>query len=214
MDIRKYFNIPIHQSFVKADESNKDDSTDNHSVGVKNENNDESESQRQVHKVFTDGSTFNNGKKKMKQYGGIGVFFGDGDSRNVSRILEGSKITNNVAELTACLTAIEIITSMNDYSLMDSVVIYTDSEYMINSITKWAHSWIKNNWQTKNKKPVQNKDLILKIYNLHKKHNIYFKHVKAHQSMPSNKYSNAYKLWYGNHMADKLATDASTLSMN
>ena len=97
---------------------------------------------------------------------------------------------------------------------MDSVVIYTDSEYMINSITKWAHSWIKNNWQTKNKKPVQNKDLILKIYNLHKKHNIYFKHVKAHQSMPSNKYSNAYKLWYGNHMADKLATDASTLSMN
>ena len=50
MDIRKYFNIPIHESFVKDDESNKDES--------KNDNNGESEGQRQVHKVFTDGSTF------------------------------------------------------------------------------------------------------------------------------------------------------------
>ena len=57
-------------------------------------------------------------------------------------------------------------------------------------------------------------DQISVIELLSKKHNIFFRHVKAHQPMPNNKYSDKYKIWYGNHMADKFATDASQLSMN
>ena len=208
MDIRKYFNISIPN---QDNQNNQDNSTDNKTETKKVVSED---SQVVKHIVFTDGSTFNNGKKKMKQYGGIGVFFADDDPRNISKILEGDKITNNVAELTACQQAIESIIETPGYNVMDVIIIYTDSEYMINSITKWVNGWIKNEWKTKNKKPVQNKNLILKIYNLYKKHNIFFRHVKAHQPMPNNKYSDKYKIWYGNHMADKFATDASQLSMN
>ena len=211
MDIRKYFNIPIPGNNSNQKDNDSIKTTDN-----KNEKNVVNEDDSNVikHIVFTDGSTFNNGKKTMKQYGGVGVFFSDDDSRNISKILEGDKITNNVAELTACSMAIDSIINTLGYSIMDIIIIYTDSEYMINSITKWVNSWIKNDWKTKSKKPVQNKSLILKIYNLYKKHNISFRHVKAHQPMPNNKYSNTYKIWYGNHMADKFATDASQLAMN
>ena len=46
-----------------------------------------------------------------------------------------------------------------------------------------------------------------------RKYNIKFIHVRAHQHEPYNKNSNKYKLWFGNNMADKLATDASKRSM-
>ena len=42
--------------------------------------------------------------------------------------------------------------------------------------------------------------------NLYKEYNIKFIHVKAHQPEPINKTSPKYRLWLGNHMADKFAT--------
>ena len=36
-----------------------------------------------IHELWSDGSTFNNGKKNKKQYGGIGVFFKKDDPRNI-----------------------------------------------------------------------------------------------------------------------------------
>lgn len=38
-------------------------------------------------------------------------------------------------------------------------VVYTDSSYVINGITKWIHGWKKGGWKTKDKKPVVNQDL-------------------------------------------------------
>ena len=58
-------------------------------------------------KVYTDGSCINNGKEGSK--GGIGIYFGDGDSRNVSKRLEYDKVTNNVAELSALNEALDIL---------------------------------------------------------------------------------------------------------
>ena len=46
------------------------------------------------------------------------------------------------------------------------------------------------------------------LYNLKNENIIIFKHIKAHQPEP-NKDSIEYKFWYGNHIADKLATNAS-----
>jgi ribonuclease HI len=40
--------------------------------------------------IFTDGSCINNGKKNSK--GGIGVFFGDNDTKNVSQELTCEKM--------------------------------------------------------------------------------------------------------------------------
>lgn len=89
--------------------------------------------------IFTDGSTLNNQNKKYRK-GGYGVFFGDNDKRNISKKLVGSKITNQVAELTACIEAIKVADKTKN------IIIYTDSMYIVNSINKWCKGWEKNNW--------------------------------------------------------------------
>ena len=165
-------------------------------------------------KVFTDGSSFNNGSKKKQHYGGIGIFFSDYHEDNTSICLLETKdtpVTNNIAELKACIKAIEII---NDsvFSNYDKIIVYTDSEYTINSITKWAPNWKKNNWKRKSGTKmvdIKNKDLIEKLYNLYNLYTVELRHVRAHKSEPLNKESEDYRIWYGNMMADKLARDAS-----
>ena len=178
--------------------------------------NKENKEKSKNHVVFTDGSTFNNGKKNMQQYGGIGIYFGRNDNRNTGKILKGSLITNNIAELTAILIAIKIIINTGGFKDTDYITIYTDSEYSINCITKWSKGWEKNGWIRKAKgknQEVKNKELIKMIYEFYNKYNIKFIHVRSHQHEPYNKNSNQYKLWFGNNMADKLATDASKRSM-
>lgn len=172
-----------------------------------------------LHELWTDGSTFNNGKKNKKQYGGIGVFFKKDDPRNICKILQGSKITNNVAELTAILLGIQTIINTNltpDFKDENQILIYSDSEYCINCITKWARKWKDNGWRKSSgkKEPIQNKELVERIYDLYLKYKIRFQHVKAHQPEPYNKTSKQHKIWFGNHMADMYATHASKQSMN
>ena len=55
--------------------------------------------------VFTDGSCSNNGFSNAKA--GIGVYFSEDDSRNVSKKIEG-KQTNNTAELSAIIEVFKI----------------------------------------------------------------------------------------------------------
>jgi hypothetical protein len=38
---------------------------------------------------------------------------------------------------------------------------------------------------------------------------VIYRHVSAHKTEPEDKESNEWKLWYGNDMADKLATDGA-----
>lgn len=63
--------------------------------------------------------------------------------------------TNNRMELRA---AIEGLRASNMEPAGERIV-YTDSSYVINGITKWVHGWKKNGWQTKEKKSVINQDL-------------------------------------------------------
>ena len=225
MDLRNFFNVEIKKK-VESNifpESENTSTTDGSQPFIEyptnNVQNSESKIKRTIHKVFTDGSTFNNGKRDMKQYGGIGVFFKDDDERNICKILKG-KITNNVAELTAIQLAIEIIINKEktpEFTKDDEICIYSDSEYSINCITKWAKGWKNNNWMRKNKgklQPVKNKNIIEKIYNYFGEYTVRFIHVRSHQPEPYNKNSDKYRIWYGNHMADKYATHASQNAMN
>ena len=108
--------------------------------------------------VFTDGSSFNNGSKTKKHSGGIGVFFGKNHPDNKSIKIKNEPITNNIAELKACIMAIKIVLvsinipnnnfNINSETPID-IEIYTDSEYVINSITKWAKLWKFNGWKKK-----------------------------------------------------------------
>lgn len=147
--------------------------------------------------IYTDGATSNNQSKKLRR-GGIGVYFGHNDQRNISMEIQENP-TNQRMELYACIKALEVC---ND----DNINIYTDSKYTINCITTWYDNWKNNNWKTSKGTDVKNLDLIKKLYDLVKSKNVKFYHVKAHQKTPNDKIK--YKHWYGNKMADHLATSS------
>ncbi|KAG8626059.1 hypothetical protein KVT40_006460 [Elsinoe batatas] len=106
-------------------------------------------------RIWTDGSSRGNGTEHA--IAGVGVYFGPGDKRNVAEPLAGPRQTNQRAELTAILRALEL--SPRDRP----VTILSDSNYAINCVTKWFQNWRSNGWRNSNNKPVENKDLIEKI---------------------------------------------------
>ena len=138
-------------------------------------------------KVYTDGSCINNGKEGSK--GGIGVYFGENDERNVSKSLNLERVTNNIAELSALNEALEILDNYDK-----DIIIYTDSKYVILCCTSYGDKQNLNNW----KNEIPNKNLVKKVYEKFKrKNNISLEYVKSHNNI------------FGNEMADKLARDGS-----
>jgi ribonuclease HI len=77
--------------------------------------------------------------------------------RNVSERLEGEIQTNQRAELTAVLRALELTTDD------EHIRIFTDSKYTIDCATNWYRSWEKNDWKKPNGDAVLNQDLIKEI---------------------------------------------------
>jgi len=156
--------------------------------------------------VYIDGSCINNQSKKHR-YGGYGVFFGDNDERNISAHLICDKVTNNTAELTACLEALKVLE--NSTIKYSKIYIVTDSKYLYNSCIEWIPNWERNGWKKSDGKPVDNKDLLVSIREKYKKVKPLFKHVNSHKSEPIDKNSLEWKMWYGNMKADLFATDGS-----
>jgi len=88
--------------------------------------------------------------------------------------------TNNKMELTAPLEALKILKARAD------VTIHTDSQYVINGITKWVFGWEKNGWLTKEKKEVLNKELWQDLLKEVMQHEVKWKHVKGHSGVELN----------------------------
>jgi ribonuclease HI len=109
-------------------------------------------------RIWTDGSSLANGSANA--WGGVGVYFGPQDRRNISEPLNGTKQTNQRAELTAIVRALEVAPKDR------RIVIVSDSKYAIDCVTSWFHNWQRNGWLSSSKKPVENKDLIQKILDM------------------------------------------------
>jgi ribonuclease HI len=112
--------------------------------------------------------------------------------RNVSEPLKGVLQTNNRAELTAILRALQIVPTSF------SMEIITDSDYSINCSTTWYLNWMRRGWKTSTNKPVENVDLIKGIRELIDKRDdagvdTKFTWIKGHSENP------------GNEAADRLA---------
>jgi ribonuclease HI len=140
--------------------------------------------------VYTDGGCSNNGKRNAEA--GIGIFFGVGDPRNVSRRIEG-KQTNNTAELTAILEAYALI----EPDLVDKrITIVSDSVYAIRCATSYGAKCEKQGWSE-----IPNLELVKRVYELYKDSPVQFMHVDAHTNR-MDPHS------VGNRHADSLATSA------
>ncbi|KAK4647068.1 uncharacterized protein QC761_122230 [Podospora bellae-mahoneyi] len=105
--------------------------------------------------VYTDGAAPGNGKRHATA--GIGVYFGAGDPRNISKRLPGPLQTNQRAELMAVLLALQA------FDPAESVEIRTDSQYSIDCVTKWYRGWVRNGWLSAKGAAVKNDDIIKPI---------------------------------------------------
>jgi ribonuclease HI len=88
--------------------------------------------------------------------------------------------TNNRMELTA---AIEALNALKGHS---SVILYTDSKYVMDGIKDWMPNWKKRGWKTTAKKPVKNKDLWQALDEATQRHEIDWRWVKGHAGNPGN----------------------------
>ncbi len=80
--------------------------------------------------------------------------------------------TNIRMEGSAMIAAIE-------YAGEEGCEIYSDSEFWINVLTKWAPSWERNGW-VKKSGPIKNLDLVQKLYGLYKKYPVELIWVRGH----------------------------------
>lgn len=88
--------------------------------------------------------------------------------------------TNNRMEMTASLMALKSCKPKTTLTLK------TDSQYVINGITKWVFGWEKNGWQTKEKKDVLNKDIWQELLAEVRKHTVTWEHVRGHEGVALN----------------------------
>lgn len=152
--------------------------------------------------IYADGSSIIKNKERR---GGIGIYI-ESTGIKISKSYDEDNATNQRMELQACLVACRYYID-NLYNLYNSLVIRTDSMYSINCITKWSECWEKNNWEriVGNKMfPVLHLDIIKELYDIYKRYDIKFEHIRAHQKEPL-KNSKQWILWNGNNIADKLA---------
>lgn len=142
--------------------------------------------------IYTDGSAHPNPGP-----GGFGVVVLDNNENlwyTYSKQFAG-KVTNNEMELKAILYAfLNHGVKLDDWNI-DVPIVYSDSNYCVQTFNDWMFNWARNGWIKSDKKTPENLDLIQAYYDWYQKgYRIDLRKVKGH----------AGHKW--NEMADGLAT--------
>ena len=92
------------------------------------------------------------------------------------------KSTNNRGELMAVAELLAATAHRADEELR----ILCDSQYVINSVTKWMPGWKKRGWKKRDGKPVLNVDILSVIDRLMQGRNVRFEWIKGHAGHEMN----------------------------
>lgn len=129
--------------------------------------------------IYTDGACRGNPGP-----GGWGVLLIAGEKR---KTLHGgeAETTNNRMELTAAIEALKALRRPA------TVVLYTDSKYVMDGIRQWLPNWKRRGWKTASKQPVKNQDLWQVLDDQASRHDITWKWVRGHTGNPGNEEADA-----------------------
>ncbi|PID97413.1 MAG: ribonuclease HI [Actinomycetales bacterium] len=105
--------------------------------------------------------------------------------------------TNNMGELMAVLDLLRQTKASNQ-----ELKIWCDSQYVINSVTKWMPAWKRRGWKKGDGKPVLNVDLMQQLDAELRGRRVTFEWVKGHSGHQLNE------------AADTLAREAATAYQN
>ncbi|NHU85235.1 DUF4440 domain-containing protein [Kocuria sp. JC486] len=94
--------------------------------------------------------------------------------------------TNNLGELKAVLDLLESTAHLDE-----PLRVLCDSQYVINSITKWMPGWKKKGWKKRDGKPVMNLDLMKALDAAMEGRDVTFEWVKGHAGHELNEAADA-----------------------
>jgi ribonuclease HI len=84
-------------------------------------------------------------------------------------------------ELTAAIRGLEALKEPCD------VTLFSDSQYVVNGITKgWARRWKSKGWVKSDKQPAENIDLWDSLLSLCETHKVRFEWIRGHNGHPEN----------------------------
>ena len=118
-----------------------------------------------VYMIFSDGGSFNNGKKDPNKpvFGSTATVITKNGKEIYCHNAAKEDVSNNYCELRAGLNGLNYL-SRNFDDTKKLVILVSDSQYYIKSINEWLPGYLKRNWKNNEGKPVANKDL-LKSFN-------------------------------------------------
>ena len=149
--------------------------------------------------MWTDGSCDYRDKQ-----GGYGVLIIYPDGKRIELHGRYSNTTSNRMEIKA---AIEGLRSLPDNQF---VVVYSDSEYLINSANEWAERWSKRNWRGVENQPIKNVDMGIEFLTEKYRHKLVrFRWVKGHSDIAENEYVHNLASMPGEAIEDTHGIDQS-----
>lgn len=163
--------------------------------------------QYEIYDIFTDGSEI----KEKGTYKTLGLGWAYVIKKNKETIhFENGSLqegNNQRVELFAIFKALEFLVNTSNNMYHKDIVIHSDSDYSIKSLTVWSLNWRRNNWMTSKKQPVKHTDIIKPCIEMiaqlnSQHHTLVFNHVRSHTSKQDF-------VHLGNNEADQLANKAS-----
>lgn len=79
----------------------------------------------------------------------------EGDNGRLSFAKRVAQTTNQRMELTAAIEALRALQKCKDWSIR----LVSDSQYLVNGMTSWLHTWKLRAWKGAKGKPILNQDL-------------------------------------------------------
>ena len=128
--------------------------------------------------IYTDGSLIKNAKGV---FCGYGVYIPSKNYKKSARLkptIEYPKKTNNRAELTAIIKALQLFSPKKHKKTLFKI--YTDSSYSILIFTKTGDKYERQNYRTSNGKYVKNHDLVKIIQKIKKLYRFELFHIRSH----------------------------------
>jgi ribonuclease HI len=99
--------------------------------------------------------------------------------------------TNNRMELTAMVAGLKMVPPDTP------VDVYTDSQLVVNIITKWAEGWKQRGWTKKSPGPIANLELVKEAYELYRERpGVEIRWIPAHSGYRWNEYADALATAY------------------
>lgn len=139
--------------------------------------------------LFSDGSSFNNGKKKpdLPQHASCGIVITDSEGKTLK---ERTKFfpdqTISYGELRGSIVALNTFKKYAEKNNLEPpyrIELYSDSQFVVKGVNDWMLGWLKRGWKNASGATVGQVDLwkyLHKNYLTNEDYKIKFVHIKGH----------------------------------